>query len=299
MRWLAFIVVVVAAAPGGRTAAQTPGKEFRDCEQCPAMIALPGGAFKMGDDSEQARPDERPVHDVSVRAFAIGKTEVTRAEYAAFAKATARDAPGYCTTDADHDGRWENTATANWIEPGFPVTDAHPVTCVNWADATAYAAWLAATTGQPYRLVTEAEWEYAVRAGSTTQYGWGDDANAMCAHANGPDETARRQFPRWKVGAACDDGQLFAAPVASYAPNRFGVYGLAGNVWEWTQDCYAPYDRTPRDGSAYATDDCARRALRGGSWVYGLQDLRSAQRNGLPRPEQRGGDIGFRVARTV
>ena len=87
--------------------------------------------------------------------------------------------------------------------------------------------------------------------------------------------------------------------MGSYAPNGFGVHDLAGNVWEWTLDCYAPYERTPRDGSAHRAEPCARRGFRGGSWVYGLQDLRSAQRNGLPRPEQRGGDIGFRVARRL
>ena len=173
------------------------------------------------------------------------------------------------------------------------------MTCVSWADAAAYADWLAATTGEPYRLVTEAEWEYAVRAGMSTEYPWGDNADGMCAYANGPDESAARAFPRWRAGAACDDGEVFAAPVGSYAPNGFGVQDLAGNVWEWTLDCYAPYERTPRDGSAYRAEPCARRVLRGGSWVYGLQDLRSAQRNGLPRPEQRGGDIGFRVARRL
>ena len=263
------------------------------------MIVLPQGTFHMGDDSAQAKNDEQPVHEVAVNTFAIGRTEVTRAQYRAFAEATARAAAGPCTTDADRDGRWWDALAANWQDTGFPATDAHPVTCVTWAEASAYAGWLAEKTGRPYRLVSEAEWEYAARAGTTTQFWWGDSADGMCTRANGPDDTLFGQFPGWSraKGAACDDGEAFTAPVASYAANPFGVYDLAGNAWEWTADCYKPdYLDQPRDGSAYVFDNCPRRGLRGGSWVYGIGDLRSSQRNGLPRPEQRGADIGFRVA---
>ena len=299
MRLFALLFAMLMLGAAGQAMAQAPGKQFRDCPDCPMMVVVPGGSFQMGDGGPQARADEAPVHIVTIRSFAAGKTEVTHAEYAAFAKATSRDTPGGCTSDRDRDGRWADTPDATWIDPGFPVTDKHPVTCVTWADATAYAEWLSMRTGKRYRLLSEAEWEYADRAGSGMQFWWGDDSDMMCAFANGPDQSVVRAFPRWK-GANCDDGQTFLAPVGTYKPNKFGLYDMAGNAWEWTADCYARgYDSQPRDGSAYVVEGCPRRALKGGSWVYGLPDLRSAQRNGLPRPEQRGADIGFRVARDL
>ena len=291
----ALVLAVGVLAPSAKAQAAGAPAPFRDCADCPQMVAVPGGAFQMGDAT--GRADEQPVHLVSVPAFAVGRYEVTRGEYALFVAATARPTPAGCRTDVDHDGRWEDVPTATWRDPGFPQTDRSPVVCVTWADASAYAAWLAQTTGKPYRLLSESEWEYAVRAGSTSQYWWGDSTNEMCPNANGPDQAASRAFP-WTGGAACDDRQVFDAPVGSYRPNGFGLYDMAGNAWEWTQDCYAPsYAPQPRDGSAYLGGDCQRRALRGGSWVRGLQDLRSAQRNGLPPPWIHGGDIGFRVAR--
>ncbi|HEV2704095.1 MAG TPA: formylglycine-generating enzyme family protein [Steroidobacteraceae bacterium] len=263
------------------------------------MVRLPAGKFLMGDDSAAAKPDEKPAHLVTVPAFAAGKYEITYAEYAAFVAATERATPAYCRTDRSHDGIWRDDATATWRDPGFPQTDRHPVVCVSWADASAYAAWLAGVTGKPYRLLSESEWEYAARAGSTNQFWWGDDPNLMCRYANGPDQAARSQFPQWEI-AACNDGQVFAAPVGSYRANGFGLYDTAGNVWEWTQDCYEPsYGMQPTNGAAYEGGTCRRRALRGGSWVHGLSDLRSSQRNGLPPPQIRGGDIGFRVARSL
>jgi formylglycine-generating enzyme required for sulfatase activity len=284
-----------AAAPEGLTGP----KEFRDCAECPVMVRVPAGTFRMGQDTGQARADERPVHKVNIRSFAAGRTEVTRAEFAAYVRETGNSPGGPCTTDSDHDGRWADDPAANWMDPGVPTSDQHPVTCVNWADAIAYTDWLSAKTGKRYRLLSEAEWEYAERAGSTTEYWWGDDPAQMCRFANGPDLAAGRTFPRWFPGANCDDGHDFAAPVASYAPNAFGLYDTAGNAWELTADCYAPYTLQPADGTPTEIAGCPRRALKGGSWVRGLVDLRTAQRNGLPRPKQRGADIGFRVARDL
>jgi len=253
----------------------------------------------MGDDSGSARADEKPVHSVTLHAFAAGKYEVTRGEFAAFVAATGQEPVKGCVNDRDQDGRWEYDPNATWRDTGFPQTDRHPVVCVSWADATAYALWLTQRTGKPYRLLSESEWEYAARAGTSTQFWWGDDANDLCAFANGPDQAAKAKFPHWTT-ATCDDGQAMDAPVGSYKANAFGLSDMAGNVWEWTQDCYEPsYDKQPRDGTAYTGGTCQRRSLRGGSWVFGLSDLRSAQRNGLPPPQIRGGDIGFRVARAL
>jgi formylglycine-generating enzyme required for sulfatase activity len=275
----ASVVLIACTTPRAPVSKLT---QFRDCPDCPAMVRVPAGTFQMGDASSVARPDEQPVRPVSIAAFAVGRYEVTVAEYAAFTTATGRETRPGCRTDRNQDGRWENDPVATWREPGFPQTDRHPVVCVSWADGNAYVAWLTLKTGKTYRLLSEAEWEYAARAGSTTQFWWGDNANDLCGYANGPDLAAKEKFPGWTT-ATCNDGQALAAPVGTYEPNAFGLYDMAGNVWEWTQECY--------DGA------CQRRVLRGGSWVYGLQDLRSSQRNALPPPWIHGGDIGFRVAR--
>lgn len=297
VRWIMAVVFLVSFSQPASPEAATM---LRDCAECPDMVAVPAGTFRMGADAAPARPDEHPVHEVALAAFMIGRTEVTRAQYRAFASETGRGAPGPCTSDPDRDGRWQSVAEANWEDSGFPAGEDHPVTCVTWADAAAYAGWLAAKTGKPYRLVSEAEWEYVARAGTTTDYPWGATSDGMCVAANGPDTTVFAVFPSWSParGAPCNDGYAFTARVGSYAANAFGASDMAGNVWEWTADCFAAdYADHPRDGSAYVSENCQRRALRGGSWVYGIEDLRSSQRNGLPRPGQRGADIGFRVAR--
>ena len=259
----------------------------------------------MGDSRPPAKPDEQPVHPVAVPAFAAGKFEVTRGEFAAFVAATGHEpAPG-CLTGRNpivvgqRPARWSFDPAASWRDPGYPAGDDQPVVCVAWADASAYAAWLSMRTGKSYRLLSEAEFEYAIRAGTTTEYWWGDDPDALCAYANGGDLAAQREIPSWPA-ARCDDGHAFTAPVGSYRPNAFGLYDMAGNAWKWTADCYAPsYDPQPRDGSAYAGGSCEHRVLRGGSMGWGVVDLRSSQRNGLLPPTLKGGDIGFRVARSL
>jgi formylglycine-generating enzyme required for sulfatase activity len=223
------------------------------------MVRVPGGTFQMGDASPAGQRDEQPVHAVTLKPFAAGAYEVTRAEFAAFVADAGYAPPPGCMTDRSLGGRWAFDPTADWRDTGFPATDRDPVTCVSFADASAYAAWLTKRTG-------------------------------------------KAQFPTWRPAqvATCDDGQAMSAPVGSYKPNAFGLYDMAGNAWEWTADCYAPtYDAHPADGSAYAGGACDHRVLRGGSWVYGLGDLRSAHRNGLLQPTIRGGDIGFRVARAL
>ncbi|MGZ3277943.1 MAG: formylglycine-generating enzyme family protein [Caulobacteraceae bacterium] len=296
-------LLVLAEAPAGlaqASAPPSPAARFSDCpDVCPVMVRVPGGSFQMGDASGLAQSDEGPVHAVTVPAFAAGAYEVTQAEFAAFVAATGFTAPAGCQTDSVQSGRWRFYPDANWRNPGFPTGDRLPVVCVSWADANAYTAWLSQKTGKRYRLLSEAEWEYAARAGTSTQYWWGDSPDALCAYANGPDASAKTKFPQWPA-AACDDGQALAAPVGSFKPNAFGLYDMAGNAWEWTADCYeADYDVQPRNGTAYTGGGCFRRVLRGGSWVYGLGDLRSTRRNHLPPPQIHGGDIGFRVARDL
>jgi formylglycine-generating enzyme required for sulfatase activity len=264
----------------GGSAIIKPASAFRDCRDCPEMLVVPAGSFMMGSpDSEPGRFDnEGPQHRVTlVRAFAIGKYEVTVAEFRAFENDSGIDLGG---------GDGSSGSDCDWQAPDFSQTDRHPVVCMSWHDANAYVAWLSQKTGKRYRLLTESEWEYAARAGTATSYFWGSDPRDLCEYANGN-------------GTTCQDGYDDTAPVGSYKPNAFGLYDMAGNAWEWVQDCFSvSYERTPIDGSAATDVVCAARALRGGSWYYNPQNLRSANRQGWP-VRRRENDFGFRVARTL
>ena len=174
-----------------------------------------------------------------------------------------------------------------------------PVINVSWEDARAYAAWLSRKTGEGYRLLSEAEWEYAARAGTTSAYYWGADADSGCDYMNGADATAKSSNSEWTT-VSCDDGYLNTAPAGSFKPNRFGLYDVTGNVWEWVEDCYEnSYSAgQPSDGRAFTKSSCSSRVLRGGSWVYNPGGLRSALRGRLT-PAYRNLSMGFRVARTL
>ena len=303
-----------AAFPGGTAAADVnrgtepappagmdafaPLSSFRDdCSACPELIVVPAGAFVMGSDQHDA---ERPAHRVQVRRFAVGRHEVTRREYAAFVDATGRVDPVGCRVLNAAAGRG-NDPRASWREPGFVQhDDRHPVVCVSWADAQAYAAWLSGQAGASYRLPTEAEWEHAARSGTTTRRYWGDRATGQCAHANGADRASAVRFADW-AGAACDDGVSYTAPAGSYAANGFGIHDMLGNVAEWVADCWrSSYAGTPsQDGTPWGNGEpCGLRALRGGSWASPPDDLRSAFRESN-YTNIRSHAIGFRVARTI
>jgi formylglycine-generating enzyme required for sulfatase activity len=242
--------------------------------------------------------DEGPQRTVTIsRAFAVGKFEVTRGQYQAFAAATGRgDGNGcYGLTGTE----WKLDAGRKWRNPGFSQTDQHPVVCVDWEDAQAYVQWLSNRTGKRYRLLSEAEWEYVARAGTTSRFNWGNDPSGGCGVANGADRSAQRQLPSTWTYSTCDDGTVFTAAVGRYAANKFGLHHIIGNVWEWTEDCYnESYAGAPSDGSAWRSGDCSRRVLRGGSWFSNPRLLRSASRFRL-YPSIRSYYDGFRVARTL
>ena len=187
----------------------------------------------------------------------------------------------------------------DWRNPGYAQEDPHPVACVSWEDAKAYVVWLSGRTGKAYRLLTEAEWEYAARAGTTTRRFWGDYGDESCAYANGADQTTKAQVPgaaNWLV-ANCNDRYAHTAPVGSYRANAFGLFDMLGNVWEWTEDCWnGNYGDAPSDGRAWATGDCSQRVVRGGSWSDIPMFLRSALRF-RGSTAIRDSYVGFRVAR--
>lgn len=229
----------------------------------PEMVRIEPGKFMMGSDEYS---DEKPVHEVKIAyPFEIGKYEVTFDEYDAFAKDTKRKLPS--------DEGWGRGK--------------RPVINVSFDDAQAYVKWLSGKTGKKYRLPTEAEWEYVARAGTQTRYWWGNDIGSNNADCDG-------------CGSQWDNKQT--APVGSFQPNPFGLFDTAGNVWEWTQDCWHDnYTNAPTDGSAWLEQDggdCNRRVVRGGSWINIPQYLRSADRVGSGT-DGAYSDLGFRIARAL
>ncbi|MBL8402113.1 SUMF1/EgtB/PvdO family nonheme iron enzyme [Accumulibacter sp.] len=276
-------------------------KVFRDCPDCPEMVEIPAGSFEMGSPaSEAGRFDsEGPQHRVSVNRFAAGKFEVTRGQFAAFVNASGYNAGSECYTFEG--GRSEKRSGRNWQNPGYAQAENHPVVCVSWDDAKAYIAWLSQKTNKSYRLLSEAEWEYAARAGSSTARYWGASPDAACAHANVMDATGKSQVPgiSWEVHN-CNDGSAYTAAVGSYKPNAFGLYDMIGNVWEWTEDCWNKnYTGAPSDGAAWTTGECSvGRVLRGASWYFIPRYARVATRDWFV-PSSRNINYGFRLARTL
>src|SRR5471030_1197521 len=280
-----------------------PGTVFRDCTECPEMVVVPPGNFSMGSpDSERGRDKDRegPVHPVTLsRALGVGKYEVTKAQFARFAQETGFSSSGSCYVWSGE--KVEHDSSKSWLNLGFAQTENDPVVCVSWDDAKAYTRWLARKTGKAFRLLTEAEWEYAARAGSQSSRPWGDDPRLACRYANVADATAKTGVPGFSDLAmhACDDGHAYTAPVGSYQPNAFGLYDMIGNASEWTEDCWNEnYAGAPGDGLARTDGDCDLRVVRGGSWLSFPVNARSAFRN-VGTLGDRFNLIGVRVAKTL
>jgi formylglycine-generating enzyme required for sulfatase activity len=290
------------AATSGGEAPPRAGQAFRDCADCPQMVVVPPGGFVMGAPAGEpvGDPDERPQRAVTIaKAFALGRMELTRGEFARFVAATGHQAARNCSVWTGQ--RTERVADKDWRDPNFVQTDAHPVTCVSWLDAKAYVAWLSAQTGKTYRLATEAEWEYAARAGATGRYSFGENSAELCAHGNIADIDAREAggAPQWTY-AECRDGfALTTAPVGSFRANAFGLHDMHGNVWEWVEDCHHPdYAGAPVDGSARVSEGCATRVDRGGGFFNNRGTNRAAERALYP-PANNSVNIGLRVARDL
>ena len=249
------------------------------------MVHIPAGSFKMGSEDEQADSDEQPVHPVSLKSFYMMETEVTRGLFKAFVNDShyrtdaEKDADKGCYAFLFDDNKWGWRAGSSWQSPGFEQTDQHPVVCISYNDAQAFVTWISKRLNLAFRLPSEAEWEYAATVGKAGRYFWGDDANTLCEYGNGTDQSKSPSGGGWKTKAECNDGYWFTAPVAHYKKNPNGLYDMAGNVLEWTQDCWNDsYSGAPNDGSAWKSGDCTRRVLRGGSWLDVPSNLRSAVR---------------------
>jgi formylglycine-generating enzyme required for sulfatase activity len=258
---------------------------FWDCahdkDHCPAMVVIPAGSFVMGSpasDSER-QLNEGPQHQVTIpKPFAIAKYATTFAEW------------DECATYGDCN---PNIGDEGWGRGRRPVIN------VTWNDAQTYVAWLSQMTGKHYRLLSEAEYEYATRAGTSTARFWGDTATDQCRYANGDDQAARKADPTDKTTLSCDDGFVYSSPVGSFRPNEFGLYDMLGNVWDWTEDCYhASYSGAPTDGRPWGSGQCGHPVVRGGSWGNGPRVLRSAYRTQDSNTVKNYYD-GFRVARTL
>jgi formylglycine-generating enzyme required for sulfatase activity len=257
---------VVTLSPE-RERALKPKDSFKECDKCPEMIVVPAGRFTMGSPaSEQGHwRDEGPQHSVTfARQFVVGRFAVTFDEW------NACVADGGCNGYKPEDQGWGRGR--------------RPVINVSWDDTKTYLAWLSRKTRKPYRLLSQAEFEYAARAGTTTAYYWGAKIDKGNANCNG-------------CGSQWDDRQT--APVGSFAANAFGLYDMAGNVWQWVQDCYhGDYNGAPTDGSAWTSGDCSRLVVRGGSWLFDPQELRSAYTTRFTT-DLRNYNLGFRVGRTL
>jgi len=305
--WVSLLVVLTAmsAAQGTPPIPTNPGTKFRDCARdCPLMVVVPAGTFTMGTDRLDIESDgrEAPTHTVTfAKPFAVGVYDVTRGEFARFVRASGYRTKKGCNV-VDSEGRWISDPDKNWRNPGFAQTDRDPVVCVSWNDAQKYISWLNKkvhpndTDDGPYRLPSEAEWEYATRAGTATSFYWGPEASHKLANYGIEDCSP--------CGAMKDgrDQWYFTSPVGSFPANAFGLYDASGNVWQWTQDCtHYNYNGAPTDGSAWTTDTdsaCYNRILRGGSWLDPGWLLPPFVRNPWA-PDDHNYANGFRVARTL
>lgn len=233
------------------------------------MVVIPGGSFRMGDTQGVGENDEGPVRVVDVAPFALSRYEVTFEQYDLFARQTGRRAPK---------DRWGR--------------ERRPVIDVTWKSAHRFIRWLRETTSMPFRLPSEAEWEYAARAGSDDIYSFGSDPSVICNFANIADKSSTVGW-RYEM---CEDGFTTTAPVGSFQPNAFGLYDMHGNVWEWMEDCwFRNYKRAPNESAARTRSSCEKRVQRGGGWAYGPEESRVSYRS-HGEESDKSVTLGFRLA---
>jgi formylglycine-generating enzyme len=280
----ATIGIGSSAAQSSTEAARTLGQPFSDCEGCPEVVPVPAGTFVMG-----VKPDEEirlgmpqaqagkgsPLTTITfARGFAMGRDPVTVAQFRMFVDETGYQTANSCFTQTFNDGHfiYEETRGYSWRAPGFPQADNHPVVCVSAEDAEAYAAWLSKKTGHRYAVPNEAQYEYALRAGTATHYFWGENDRSprACEYSNQPDLDQAEALkapagPEYRF--QCRDGHAWTSPIGTYKPNAWGLRDMQGNIWHWTSDCWnETLAGIPTDGSTRTAGDCDARSSRGGSY---------------------------------
>ncbi|MCU4581514.1 formylglycine-generating enzyme family protein [Acinetobacter gyllenbergii] len=294
--------------------------KFKDCSDgfCPELTVIPAGSYLMGGTLEeqeregvpaQARPYELPQHQVNVtQPFAMASHETTVAQFQQFQKETGWEVQGcrsWETRDGEFNMWYRNDLTPS--NPGFAQTAQDPVVCVRREDGQAFAAWLSEKTGKTYRLPTEAEWEYAARAGTLTAFYWGNDPerDQACKYANVLDvstTTTETNTATWRA-FNCNDGYAYTAPVGSFLPNAFGLYDVLANAREWVDDCWhANYQGAPATAVRWGAENnglCNFPVLRGGAWIYNVHNVRTAYRNAYYSSQARSTMWGFRVVREI
>lgn len=286
-------------------------RQFQDCEQCPKMIQIPSGSAFIGsyeEEIDRKKGERRRVEATIEQDFAIAQTEITLGQFRSFIEET-----NYTSVVAKYNGQelvgcnfydgqsYGYIAAHNWKNPGYPQREDAPVVCVSWSDATAYAQWLTDKTGRAYRIPSTVEFEYASRAGSNTPWFWGTDSELACEYANVGDRSFARQYP-YRPSFPCDDGYVYTSSVAKFKPNKFGLYDMIGNAWEWTNDCFhSDLTNAPLDGSSWEESedgDCTFRTPKGGSWISGIAWSRAAVRS-RDGAHYKSFMLGFRVAAAV
>lgn len=298
-------------------------KHIKNCNICPEMVIVPSGEFNMGvsdKDLHEANDtkysnilhDMTPKHTVHIKSFAIAKYDVTVSDYALFIKDTGYKSSGCKVSYITHMPRYNGfSGDASWSNPGYQQTGNFPVVCVSWVEANNYIQWLNKKSASinnglriHYRLPSEAEWEYAARAGtgSLVRY-WGNLPTHQCEYANGLDITSKKQaYDQGNIGASCRDGYIFASPVGSFKPNQWGLYDVLGNVLQWTEDCeHLSYSGAPTDGSAWTNEnlisgDCSRRMARGGGGWDAPTEFLILPERWFYKTQSREDDLGFRLA---
>jgi len=298
-----FLAVIAATWSAPAEAQETP-EPFTDCDGCPEMVVVNGGAMTLGSElwEADAKAGEGRTREVTIAYdFAVSRHEITKGQYRAFVEETGLPTATTGCNTWTHERIMGFVIEHTWDTPGFAQREDHPVVCVSWEEATAYADWLAEKTGKPYRLLSSTEFEFAARAGARGPWFWGNANRDACTYANVSDDTWRRLY-NYSPVFNCDDGWERTAPVGTFAPNPNGLFDMLGNAWEWTDDCYhADMAGVPTDGSAWGAEDggqCDARTPRGGSYASGTDWTRLAAQSRDPAGYH-SQLLGFRVGLTV
>lgn len=313
MKPAAFALVVWSVAASAADPA--PGVPFRDCADCPELVIVAPGTITLGSTEAETIDEkvpadyaarERPLTTLTLKyPVAVARHETTVGEFKAFVADTKFQIEDGCATWKFPEGTYAEDSKLSWRNPGFPQTDRDPVICIPWDAAVAYADWVSKKGWFYYRLLSDAEWEFATRAGSTATRPWADTTadrgrTKACDQANVYDLAAARKLGGEKTTDdhfMCSDPFTRTAPVGSFPPNAFGLFDMLGNASEWVADCYNPtWEGLSPLGTARMKGNCTQHMTRGGSWIGKPWTLRSAER-GRAYTESRNTPLGFRIAR--